>query len=194
MKKILPLALLCCCVILANSPIQAAEDPFSRTIAFYQKVPQTKPFFASAYGYAVFPMMGKGALFIGGAFGDGQVYRQGRLAGTVSQANISLGFQLGGQAYNEIIFFQDKRAYDEFTSGSFELESKASLVAITAGIQAQASTTGENASASAGPATTRQFVSKYSKGMAVFVHTHGGLMAEAAVGGQFFEFKPLQRQ
>lgn len=135
--------------------------------------------------------MGKGGVLIGGAFGQGRMYQGGQQTGTVAQANFSLGFQVGGQAFSEIIFFQDKRAYDEFTKGTFEFESKASAVAVTVGVQAQAGTAGNNASASAGPATTRQFAAQYVKGMAVFVHIHGGLMVEASLGGQVFEFKPL---
>ena len=103
---------------------------------------------------------------------------------------MSVGFQLGGQAFSEVIFFEDKRAYDEFTSGSFEFDASASAVAITAGAQAQAGSTGTSAGASAGPATGVQASNKYRKGIAVFVHTKGGLMYEAAIGGQKFDFTP----
>ena len=137
--------------------------------------------------------MGKGAFLIGGAFGEGRMYQGGQVTGSVSQANFSLGMQVGGQAFSEIIFLQDKRAYDEFTNGAFEFESKVSAVAVTAGVQAQAGTGGNSASASAGPSTTKQFAATYVKGMAVLVHVHGGLMVEAAVGGQVFEFKPLRK-
>lgn len=104
---------------------------------------------------------------------------------------MSIGFQLGGQAFSEIIFFQDKRAYNEFISGAFEFDVKASAVAITAGVQAQAGTTGKTAGASAGPATGRQAKAKYVKGMAVLIHARGGFMYEAAIGGQKFSFEPL---
>ncbi|MGD8703327.1 MAG: hypothetical protein PVH26_12905 [Desulfosarcina sp.] len=91
-----------------------------------------------------------------------------------------------------MIFFQDKRAFDEFTSGNFECDAAASAVAITAGVQAKAGTEGATAGASAGPATGAQAEIKYHKGMAVFVHTKGGLMYEAAIGGQKFSYKPKQ--
>jgi hypothetical protein len=91
-----------------------------------------------------------------------------------------------------MIFFQDKRAFDEFTSGNFEFDAAASAVAITAGVQAKAGTEGATAGASAGPATGAQAEIKYHKGMAVFVHTKGGLMYEAAIGGQKFSYKPKQ--
>ena len=88
-----------------------------------------------------------------------------------------------------MIFFEDKRSYDEFTSGEFEFDATASAVAITAGVQAKAGTEGATAGASTGPATGKQARASYHKGMAVFVHTKGGLMYEAAIGGQKFSFK-----
>ena len=90
-----------------------------------------------------------------------------------------------------MIFFQDKRAYDEFTSGQFSFDAQASAVAITAGAQAQAGSTGATAGASAGPKTGAHAGTSYYKGMAIFVHTKGGLMYEAAIAGQKFSFKPL---
>jgi lipid-binding SYLF domain-containing protein len=102
---------------------------------------------------------------------------------------LSIGFQLGGQAFSEIIFFQDKRAYDEFTGGNFEFDASASAVAITAGVQVKAGTEGATAGASAGPATGAQAETSYRKGMVVFVHAKGGLMYEAAIGGQKFSYK-----
>jgi lipid-binding SYLF domain-containing protein len=135
--------------------------------------------------------VGKGGIVVGGAFGKGRVYRQGTLTGHVTLSKVSVGFQLGGQAFSEIIFFQDKRAYDEFTSGIFEFDASASAVVITAGAQAKAGTEGGTASASAGPDTGTQTSLGYRKGVAVFVHTKGGLMYEATIGGQRFDFTPL---
>jgi hypothetical protein len=91
-----------------------------------------------------------------------------------------------------MIFFEDKRAYDEFTSGEFEFDASASAVAITAGVQAKAGTEGATAGASAGPATGAQAKTSYHKGMVVFVQAKGGLMYEAAIGGQKFSFKPKE--
>jgi hypothetical protein len=93
---------------------------------------------------------------------------------------MSIGYQLGGQAFREIIFFEDQRAYDEFTRGTFEFDANASAVVFTAGAQAQAGTMGATAGASAGPSTGKQAGASYYKGMAVFVHARGGLMVEAA--------------
>ena len=171
---------------LAN-PVQA--DKFTDTIEVYKKSESVQPFFKSAYGYAVFPTVGKGGMVIGGAYGKGQVYRGGKVTGETSLIKATIGFQLGGQAFSEIIFFEDKRAYDDFTSGNFEFDASASAVAITAGAQAKAGTEGSTASASAGPATGKQAGSSYRKGMAIFVHIKGGLMYEAAIGGQKFSFK-----
>jgi len=92
---------------------------------------------------------------------------------------------------SQIVFFEDKRAYDEFTTGYFEFGATAQAVAITAGAQAQAGTAGKSAGASAGPKTGAQAETKYHKGTAVFVHAKGGLMGEVSVGGQKFTFEPL---
>ena len=172
------------------SGASGAKD-FSSTIKIFQQSPQVQPYFANAYGYAVFPTVGKGGLGIGGAYGKGQVYRGGKVTGTTSLTKISLGLQAGGQALSQVIFFQDERAYNEFTSGSFAFDAQASAVAITAGAQAQAGSTGATAGASAGPQTGTQAETSYYKGMAIFVHTKGGLMFEAAIAGQKFSFKPL---
>ena len=167
----------------------AQADKYANTISVYKKSEVVQPFFKNSYGYAVFPTIGKGGIVVGAAYGEGQVYRGGKVTGTASLAKMSVGFQLGGQAFSQMIFFEDKRAYDEFTSGNFEFDASASAVAITAGAQAKAGTEGATAGASAGPATGAQAKASYRKGMAVFVHTKGGLMYEAAIGGQKFSFK-----
>ncbi|MCD4719497.1 MAG: lipid-binding SYLF domain-containing protein [Desulfobacula sp.] len=174
---------------LSLSPV-AFADNYSDTINIFKKSDATKSFFKTCYGYAVFPTVGKGGIVIGGAYGEGRIYEKGKLTGTVSLAKLSIGFQLGGQAFSEIIFFQDKRSYTEFTSGNFEFDATASAVAITAGAQAKAGTEGTTAGASAGPATGNYADINYSRGMAVFVHIKGGLMYEAAIGGQKFSFTP----
>lgn len=186
----LPAVLVIIVMILTISSASAAED-YSSTINVFKKSPQVQPYFENAYGYAVFPTIGKGGLGIGGAYGKGQVYRGGKVTGTTKLMKVSVGFQAGGQAFSQMIFFQDKRAYDEFTSGQFAFDAQASAVAITAGVQAQAGSTGATAGASAGPKTGAHAGTSYYKGMAIFVHTKGGLMYEAAIAGQKFSFKPL---
>ena len=175
-------------VLAATAP--ALGDSYANTIDTFKKSPQVQPFFDNAYGYAVFPVVGKGGFFIGGGYGKGRVYRRGVVTGTATLIEGSIGFQAGGQAYSEMIFFQDKRAYDEFTSGRFEFDATASAVAITAGVQAQTGTTGTTAGASAGPATGEHVRQGYTRGMAVFLHAKGGLMYEASIGGQKFIFQP----
>jgi len=173
--------------------IHAAQaDDFTATIELFKKSPEVQQFFKDAYGYAVFPTVGKGGIGLGGAYGKGRVYRDGNVTGTVSLIKLSAGFQFGGQAFSEMIFFQDERAYSEFTSGNFEFDATASAVVITAGAQAQLGTVGNTAGVNLGPATGHQQATRYSQGMAVFVHTIGGLMYEAALSGQKFLYKANQ--
>lgn len=176
-------------ILISNFANVAQADNYSNTIEVFKKSQAVQPFFGKAYGYAVFPTVGKGGIGIGGAYGKGQVYRRGKVTGTTSLIKATIGFQLGGQVFSEIIFFQDKRAYNEFTSGNFEFDAAASVVAITVGAQAKVGTEGATAGASVGPATGEQAKTSYRKGMAVFVHTKGGLMYEAAIGGQKFSFE-----
>jgi len=128
---------------------------------------------------------------VGGARGKGRVYQQGSYIGDTTMTQLSIGLQLGGQAYSQIVFFQDKRALDEFRSGNFEFGAQASAVAITAGASATASTAGTSAGASGGQhdASTVD-VGGFHKGMAVFTVAKGGLMYEASIGGQKFSYKP----
>ncbi len=174
-----------------KASLAAGVDDYSKTFAEFRNIALTQPYFDHAYGYAVFPVVGKGGMVLGGAFGNGQVYRNDKVTGHVSLVSLSVGLQMGGEAYSEVVFFEDKRAYDEFTRGSFEIDAKASAVAITAGVQAEAGTTGITAGASAGPKTQVQGETRYVKGLAVFAHIKSGLMFEAAVAGQKFNFQSL---
>ena len=167
-----------------------AEDAYRDTIDLFKRSRVVQPFFKNAYGYAVFPTIGKGGIGVGAAYGEGRVYRGGKLTGKTSMTQLTVGAQLGGQAISEIIFFQDKRAYSDFTSGNFEFSAQASAVAITAGAQAQAGSEGAGASASGGGTAGMQ-AAKYHKGMVVFTHAKGGLMYEVSVGGQKFKFEPI---
>ncbi len=147
-------------------------------------------FFETSYGYAVFPTVGKGGIGIGGAHGKGRVYVGGEHVGNTKMTQLSVGFQLGGQAFSQIIFFQDKRAFEEFSSGNFEFGAQAEAVALTAAATASATTTGKSAGASGGQhdATT---VGEYHKGMAVFTVAKGGAMYEASVSGQKFGYEAV---
>lgn len=172
----------------------ALADRFDGTIDVFQSDPALKPYFENAYGYAVFPTVGRGGLGLGGSYGTGRVYEQEKYMGDVTVAKISIGLQAGGQAFSQIVFLQDKRAFDEFVGGRFEFDASASAVIIVAGAQAQAGTAGASASAGIGMGTTGQVEYGYNKGMAVFIHPLGGLMYEASIGGQRFRFKPLNNE
>jgi lipid-binding SYLF domain-containing protein len=164
-------------------------DPYSDTIQLFQNAGQSAWFFPNSYGYAVFPTIAKGGLVIGGAHGTGRVYQRGNYVGDVSVTQGSIGLQAGGETFSQIIFFQDERAFREFTGGNFEFGADASATAITAGAGAAAGTTGATAGASGGKkdATTS---GGYYRGMAVFTIVKGGAMLQASVGGQKFSFRP----
>ncbi|WP_455218868.1 YSC84-related protein [Kaarinaea lacus] len=172
-----------------------AGDNYASTIKEFKESPVVNPFFGKSYGYAVFPTIGKGGIGIGGAHGSGQVYKGGKVTGKTSMTQVTVGFQLGGQAFSQIIFFEDERAYKEFTSGNFEFGAQASAVAITAGAQAKASTGGgSTAGASAKGDAGSQAKVGYQKGMVVFTYAKGGLMYEASLGGQGFSFEPIEKK
>ena len=168
----------------------ALADKYADTIQIFREAGQSAAFFDKAYGYAVFPTIGKGGLVVGAAVGSGRVYVGGEHVGNSTFSQVTIGFQAGGQAYSMIVFFEDERAFREFTSGSFKFGAGASAVAITAGASAEASTTGTTAGASAGKrdATT---VGDYQKGMATFTVVKGGLMYEASIAGGGFTYEPL---
>ena len=177
-------------LLLGVASISAWADKYQDTIGIFANAGESSEFFANSYGYAIFPTIGKGGVGVGGAHGKGRVYVGGEHVGNTSMTQLTIGWQLGGQAYSMIVFFQDKRAFDEFTSGNFEFSAQANAVAITAGVSAAATTAGSSAGASGGKhdATT---VGGYHKGMAVFTVAKGGLMYEASIGGQKFSYTPL---
>ena len=126
--------------------------------------------FEQAHGYAVFPSVGKGAVGVGGAYGRGQVFKGGGLIGYCDLTQATIGFQLGGQAYSEVIFFEDDRALDRFKYNNLEFSAQVSAVAANAGASADAN---------------------FHDGVLVFTMVRGGLMYEASVGGQGFTYQPL---
>ncbi len=178
------------CTIIAFGCATPQPDEYSQTISVFKEAGESGRYFDTAYGYAVFPTIGKGGLVVGAAHGDGRVYEKGKVIGDTTMTQLSVGFQLGGQAYSEIIFFQDARALKEFTSGNFEFGADASAVAITAGASASAGTTGATAGASGGQRNAGTAAGGYYKGMATFTVAKGGLMFEASLAGQKFTFTP----
>ena len=166
----------------------ASANKYVDTIALFKNAGESSAFFSTAYGYAVFPTIGKGGLIVGGAHGSGHVYEKGKYIGNTSVTQLSVGFQAGGQAYSQIVFFEDKRALDEFTNGNFEFEAGVSAVAITAAASASAGTQGADAGASGGKKDATTVGSAYYKGMKVFTIVKGGAMYQATVAGQKFTF------
>lgn len=142
-----------------------------RAILEIQKAdPGMQKFFDGAAGYAVFPNVGKGGIGVGGAYGKGLVIVGDKAVGRSTLSQVSVGLQLGGQAYSQFIFFKDETALGNFKRGNWEMGAQASAVAITLGASADAD---------------------YDKGVAVFTHVSGGLMADASIGGQKFTYEPL---
>ena len=134
--------------------------------ALLEKDPGMKRFFDAAAGYVIIPTVGKGGVGIGGAYGKGLLYQGGNYTAEVSLSQLTVGFQWGGQAYSEFLFFEDDAALKDFKRGNFELGAQVSAVAVTLGASADA---------------------KFNNGMAVFTYAKGGLMYEATVGGQKFK-------
>lgn len=181
-------AALALCISTARAEPDAAK--LSDTVALFKHAGQSAAFFHHSYAYAVFPTVGEGAFVVGGAGGKGGVFVGGHQVGDTTLAQVSVGFQAGGKAFSEIIFFEDKRALDEFESGHFEFGADASVTAVTAGADVSAGTTGENSGASGGEKDART-QGHYYKGMVVFTIAKGGLMYQAAIAGQKFTYHPL---
>lgn len=187
MRYRLPTIMLGAVLIFAVAAAQA--DEYADTISVFKNAGKSAAFFENSYGYAVFPTVGKGGLVIGAAHGTGRVYQQGKYVGDTSITQLSIGFQAGGEAFSEIIFFENKAAFDKFTTGQFELAATAHATAITASASATASTTGSGAGIS-GTKDHAATAGNYQDGVAIFTVAKGGLMYEASVAGQKFSYKP----
>ena len=177
-------------VLLASSNTLYAAASLEKcrdTLEKFRGLGDVPEMMAQSYGYAVLPTIGKGGIGIGAAGGTGCVFKQGAHTGNVSMGQITIGFQLGGQAYSQIILFKNADVYHDFTRGQFEFGADATAVALTYGAQAGASTKGASASAGDTKAT-----GSWKRGMAVYTLAKGGLMYEASIGGQKFKFKPLK--
>lgn len=160
----------------------ALAGSYADTISLLKEAGASGALFRAGYAYAVFPMIDKGGFFLGGARGTGRVYEKGRYVGDATMTQISFGFQLGGQAYSEIIF-PEPADLARFESGKLALGAMVSAVAITAGASASASGSGASASGSETSAVTTD---RFQDGMAVFTIAERGLMYEAALAGQRF--------
>jgi len=149
--------------------VTLAQSSDASVIAkFKEKDPGMAKVFSDAYGYVIFPTVGKGAIGIGAARGKGDVFERGELVGRSTLTQVTVGFQLGGQAYSEVIFFKDKTALDDFKRGNFEFDAQVSAIALTARASHDLA---------------------YNRGVAIVTMAKGGLMYEASVGGQKFSYK-----
>jgi len=156
-------------VVLAQDAGAKRDDVVETIERFKKKDPGIQKFFDDAVGIAVLPTVGKGAIGVGGAHGTGQLLVGGNAIGKISMTQVTIGFQFGGQAYSEIIFFQNQHTLDGFKHGDFAFAAQATAVALASGASANAA---------------------YRNGVAVFTAAKGGLMYEASIGGQKFSFKP----
>jgi lipid-binding SYLF domain-containing protein len=193
MKRILVGALVLVGAAVAGRVLAKEVKDYGETIAAFKKIPVVAPFFESAHAYAVFPTVGKGGLGIGGSHGKGQVYQGGKVIGFTSTSDVSVGLQAGGQAYSQIIFFQDAAALQKFTGGNFEFAASASAIAVQATAGASAGTEGVGASASSSKTADKAAAgAEYQNGMAVFTMAKGGLMYAATIAGQKYTYKPVK--
>lgn len=143
------------------------EDSKEAKAAFIKSDGLMQSLFDNSYGYVIFPNVGKGAIGVGGAAGNGIVFESGKAIGRAKMKQVSVGFQFGGQAYREVIFFENQAAVDHFKQNKFEFSAQASAVAATAGASTNV---------------------KYRDGIMVFTQAKGGLMYEASIGGQKFNY------
>jgi len=148
------------------------KDAEEAKAEFLKTDPIMEGLFSKAYGYVIFPNVGKGAVVVGGASGNGVAYEKTTMVGTAKMTQVSVGFQWGGQAYRELIFFEAKEDMDRFKKNRVELSAQVSAVAVKTGASANA---------------------KYVDGVMVFTMQKGGLMYEAAVGGQKFKFEETKK-
>ncbi len=168
----------------------AWADKYSDTRQIFTQA-GTQEYFDNAYGYALFPTIGKAGIVVGGAYGEGRVYEQGQHIGDTNMTQLTVGAQWGATGFSQVIFFEDKAALDKFTTGKFEFGVKVEATVLTASADAAATTSGGSATASATKEHAITQGGGYQNGMAVFAVTKGGLMYEVSVGGQKFEYSPL---
>ena len=180
-------------VLFSLASLTAQADSYSDAIETFRKAGESATFFDKSVGYAVFPTIGKGGIGIGGAFGEGKVYRDGVAIGTSDMTQVTIGFQLGGQAFSQIIFFENENALINFIAGNFEFSADASAVAITAAASAGANTGGGASTGLSGGKNDADTTSLggYRKGMAIFTIAKGGLMYQATLGGQKYSYTAL---
>ena len=151
---------------------QALDADVQSTLDAMRKTdPSFGSFLDKAYGYAVYPTVGKGGFLVGGSYGHGEVFEGGRMIGFSDITQATIGAQIGGQSFAEVVAFEDKAALDKFIQSDYAFTAQVTAVAIKSGAAANA---------------------RFRDGVAVFTYINGGLMAEAAAGGQRFRFDPVR--
>jgi len=177
-NKIRTTALALTSLIAMLSVLNAQADEDLRTEAqsalgdFLKKDSTLKTFLTNSAGYAIFPSVGKGGFIVGGARGKGLVYEKDNVVGETTMTQASVGAQVGGQTFAEIIFFESPAAFEDFKASKFEMSAEASAVAAAEGASTAA---------------------KYTGGVAVFTLPKKGLMVQASIGGQKFKFEALKQ-
>ncbi len=154
----------------AQDTAKLFKDSRKAKSAFIKSDESMKKLFSNSYAYVIFPKVGKGAVIVGGAGGEGTVYEKGVKIGTAKMVQVSVGAQVGGQEYREVIFMEDKDELNRFKDNKVEFDAQTSAVAVKSGAAANA---------------------KYTEGVKVFTQEISGLMLEASIGGQKFTYKPL---
>lgn len=172
MMFLLSSVLFCGCSTVPQSPEARAvlSSEVDETIAvFKRRDPGITRFFDRSYGYAVFPRVFKGAFWVGGARGKGEVFEANQMIGYSSLSQASLGFSFGGEYFREIVFFRDKEDLDEFKTEEYTFSAQVTGVVLTTGAAAK---------------------TDYESGKAVFIMTESGLMVDVSLGGQKFNYTP----
>lgn len=174
-SKLVKLALLAFVAYLLPNAVRAQDEKAKELLSksseakteFIKTDPSMADLFESAYGYVIFPHIGKGGFIVGGSGGNGILYEKGTPIGEVKTGQVTVGAQIGGQAYREVIFFENEDALGRMKASKMEFSSQVSAVAVKSGVSKNA---------------------KYTDGVSVFTQDLGGLMAEATVGGQKFKY------
>lgn len=168
---ILSLIFLASCGSMRNNEETLIADSREARETLSQKYAEVAELFSDSYAYAIFPNVGKGAYIIGGSSGNGTVYEEGRLVGYADMKQVDVGLQAGGKAFVEVVFFEDQETLEDFKDGSYELAANASAVILEEGVSRDVD---------------------FQEGVAVVTMPKAGAMAGVSVGGQRFDFHPLQ--
>jgi lipid-binding SYLF domain-containing protein len=155
----------------SKDEMKLQADSKNAKAAFIRSDANMKSLFDNAYAYVIFPNVGKGGIGVGGAAGGGIAYEGGKAVGKAKMRQVSVGFQFGGQAYREVIFFENKAEFDRFKEGNYEFAAQASAIAVNKGASANVN---------------------YKNGVMVFTQEKKGVMYEASIGGQKFSFEPFK--